>query len=564
MNANRQISPINSLPLLLLFLVATLLWFGTLDYRHLIPSDEGRYAQMAREMMVSSDFITPRYNDYKYFEKPPLHIWITAIVFQVFGLGEWQARFWSGITSYFTILLVGFTAFRLYGSLAGYLAALILLASPMWVVGGHFNALDMGLSAFLNLALCSLLLAQHAFTQYHLRATRNWMWVCWLAMGLATLSKGLIGIVIPGMVLFAYMITRWDWRILTRLHIVSGLIIFLAVTAPWFIAVSMQNPEFAHFFFIHEHFERFTADAHRRTAPFYFFLPLVIVGFLPWMPQFFQSAWQTLKQYRLGQFSASWMLWAWFVIILLFFSVSRSKLPGYIMPIFPALAILAAKTIMDHLETHSNLANGWRVQTFFFVILAAVGFFFLSEVGRNGQPDEVQAYQAYTVWITVALACLFSFSLCAALLAKRNFLLSISLFAFGFFLTATIAGTGHETLGRAVSGYDLAQKVKGQIPSDAKIYSVRLLDHTLPFYLQRNTIMVEFTDELTFGSKQEPQKWVPTLNEFLAIWKQDPNAIAVMVPAQFEELKQMNLPMEELGRDSRRVIVRHPSPALRQ
>jgi 4-amino-4-deoxy-L-arabinose transferase-like glycosyltransferase len=258
------------------------------------------------------------------------------------------------------------------------------------------------------------------------------------------------------------------------------------------------------------------------------------------------------------------MLWAWFVIILLFFSVSRSKLPGYIMPVFPALAILAAKTIMDHLETHPNLANGWRVQTFFFVILAAVGFFFLSEVGRNGQPDEVQAYQAYTVWITVALACLFSFSLCAALLAKRNFLLSISLFAFGFFLTATIAGTGHETLGRAVSGYDLAQKVKGQIPSDAKIYSVRLLDHTLPFYLQRNTIMVEFTDELTFGSKQEPQKWVPTLNVFLAIWKQDPNAIAVMVPAQFEELKQMNLPMEELGRDSRRVIVRHPSPALRQ
>ena len=87
MNANRQISPINSLALLLLFFVATLLWFGTLDYRHLIPSDEGRYAQMAREMMVNGDFITPRYNDYKYFEKPPLHIWVTTIVFQVFGLG---------------------------------------------------------------------------------------------------------------------------------------------------------------------------------------------------------------------------------------------------------------------------------------------------------------------------------------------------------------------------------------------------------------------------------------------------------------------------------------------
>jgi hypothetical protein len=159
---------------------------------------------------------------------------------------------------------------------------------------------------------------------------------------------------------------------------------------------------------------------------------------------------------------------------------------------------------------------------------------------------------------------LLSFSLIATILAKRNSLISVGLFAFGFFLTATIAGTGHETLGRAVSGYDLAQKVKEQIPNNAKIYSVRLLDHTLPFYLQRNTIMVEFTDELTFGTKQEANKWVPTLNEFVAIWKQDPQAIAMMVPAQFEELKQMGLPMEELGRDSRRVIVRHPSPALRQ
>ena len=143
----------------------------------------------------------------------------------------------------------------------------------MWVVGGHFNALDMGLSAFLNLALCALLLAQHAYEHQRPQSGRRWMWVCWLAMGLATLSKGLIGIVIPGMVLFAYIVTRFDWKILGRLHIFSGLVIFLIVTAPWFIAVSIENPEFAHFFFIYEHFERFTATAHGRTAPFYFILP---------------------------------------------------------------------------------------------------------------------------------------------------------------------------------------------------------------------------------------------------------------------------------------------------
>ena len=564
MYANRQVTAFNSLALFVLLIVATILWFATLDYRHLIPTDEGRYAQMAREMMVSGDYITPRYNDYKYFEKPPLHIWATAIIFKLFGLGEWQARLWSGITSFFTILLVGFTAARLYGHLTGYLAALILLSSPMWVVGGHFNALDMGLSAFLNLALCALLLAQHADAEHQAKSRRNWMWLCWLAMGLATLSKGLIGIVIPGMVLFAYILTRWDWRILARLHLISGLFIYLAITAPWFIAVSIQNPEFPHFFFIHEHFERFTADAHRRTAPFYFFIPLVVVGFLPWMPQFFQSAWQTLKQYRLSQFSANWMLWAWFAVIFIFFSISRSKLPGYIMPVFPALAILAAKSISDYLESNVQLSRAWRLQTIVFVLLGVIGFFFLSEVGRDGQPDEVEAYQTYTVWIGVALACLLTFSLISSLLTKRNALLSIAIYAFGFFLTATIAGTGHESLGRAVSGYDLVQKVKKEIPEGSKIYSVRLLDHTVPFYLQRNTIMVAFTDELTFGAEQEPDKWVPTLEAFISIWNQDPSAVALMAPGQYEELKTLGLPMEELGRDGRRVIVRHPGSALRQ
>jgi 4-amino-4-deoxy-L-arabinose transferase-like glycosyltransferase len=266
----------------------------------------------------------------------------------------------------------------------------------------------------------------------------------------------------------------------------------------------------------------------------------------------------------MGSFSAPWMLWVWFAVILIFFSISRSKLPGYIMPVFPTLAILAAKSIADYLESHAHLSIGWRLQTLFFTLLALTGFFFLSEVGRNGQPDEVDAYQAYTIWIVIALSCLLLFSLLASLFTKRNALLSIALFAFGFFLTATIAGTGHETLGRAVSGYDLAQKLKSQIPSDAKIYSVRLLDHTIPFYLERNTIMVEFTDELTFGAKQEPQKWVPTVAEFMRIWNQDPRAIAIMNPTQYEELKTLGLPMEVLGRDSRRVVVRHPPEPLRQ
>ena len=148
-------------------LIYAALWFGTLNYRHLIPSDEGRYAEMAREMLVTGDWVTPRYNGYKYFEKPPLQIWATAATFQLFGIGDWQARLWTALTGFLTIVLVGLTGARIYSARAGWLAAAVLASSPMWVISGHFNSLDMGLSSFLVAALCSLLLAQNEIGRAH-------------------------------------------------------------------------------------------------------------------------------------------------------------------------------------------------------------------------------------------------------------------------------------------------------------------------------------------------------------------------------------------------------------
>jgi hypothetical protein len=142
--------------------------------------------------------------------------------------------------------------------------------------------------------------------------------------------------------------------------------------------------------------------------------------------------------------------------------------------------------------------------------------------------------------------------------SKRNGLSSITSFASGFFLCAIIAGTGHETLGRAVSGIDLVEKVKAGIPEKVNFYSVRILDHTVPFYLGRTMIMVESPDELEFGVKQEPELWLPTFDAFVERWKEDQSAYALMVPEQYIELQKLNVPMQEVGRDSRRVIVKHP------
>ncbi|QWE04916.1 glycosyltransferase family 39 protein [Polynucleobacter sp. JS-JIR-II-50] len=550
----RQSSALHPGKILLLAIIYALLWFGTLNYRHLIPSDEGRYAEIAREMLVTGDWITPRYNGYKYFEKPPLQAWATAAAFQAFGIGNWQARLWTALTGFLTILLVGFTGARIFNARAGWLAAVVLASSPMWVISGHFNSLDMGLSSFLVAALCSLLLAQ---TSHNKNNCRNWMWACWIFMALATLSKGVIGAAIPAMVFIAYSISTWDWKIWTRLRLFSGTILFLAITAPWFVLVAQRNPEFLEFFFIHEHLQRFTQDDHSRTGPVYYFAPLLVIGLLPWIlqvPGGLAQAWSERRR----EFSASWLLVCWFAVIFAFFSMSHSKLPGYIIPVFPALALIIGNRL-DRLLGHTNtMALPWKLQTLCFAILGCVGFFFLDAIGKQARPDEIEAYAQYTYWVIAALVALVSFSAYAAWQSKRNGIQSIVSFAGGFFLCAIIAGTGHETLGRAVSGIDLVERVKASIPEKVNFYSVRLLDHTMPFYLGRTMIMVESPDELEFGVNQEPELWMPTLEAFITRWQEDQTAYAMMVPEQFETLKAQNFPMQEVDRDSRRVIVKHP------
>ena len=557
----RQSSALHPGKILLLVIIYGLIWFGTLNYRHLIPSDEGRYAEIAREMLVTGDWVTPRYNGYKYFEKPPLQAWATAATFQVFGIGDWQARLWTALTGFLTILAIGFTGSRLYNARAGWLAAVVLASSPMWIISGHFNSLDMGLSAFLVAALCSLLLAQHSQSKM---GCRNWMWVCWIFMALATLSKGLIGAAIPAMVFIAYSISAWDWKIWTRLRLFSGTMIFLAITAPWFVLVALRNPEFLEFFFIHEHLQRFTQDAHSRTGPIYYFVPLLFIGLLPWVlhiPGSILQAWNERRR----EFSSGWLLVCWSVMIFAFFSVSHSKLPGYIIPIFPALALLIGKRL-DQLLGHTNtMSFTWKLQTLGFAILGGIGFFFLSDIGKQARPDEIEAYGQYTYWVIAALTALIIFSTYAAWQSKRNGIQSIVSFACGFFLCAIIAGTGHESLGRAVSGIDLVERVKTSIPEKVNFYSVRLLDHTVPFYLGRTMIMVESPDELEFGVNQEPKLWMPTLDAFITRWNEDPTAYALMVPEQYTALQGLNLPMQEVDRDSRRVIVKHPdAPNVKQ
>ncbi|GAB3628522.1 4-amino-4-deoxy-L-arabinose transferase [Pandoraea terrae] len=548
--------PLSPTAFWLLLISFALIWFGVLDYRHLISSDEGRYAEMAREMWVTGDWITPRYNGYKYFEKPPLQTWMNALTFMAFGLGEWQARLWTALTGFGGVLLVGYTGRRVFNGRVGLMAAAALAGAPLWALLGHFNVLDMGLSFMMAITLCGLLLAQRPGLPK--AQVRGWMWLCWAGMALAVLSKGLIGIVLPGAVLIIYSLITRDWALWKRLYLGSGLIVFLAIAAPWFILVQQHNPEFFDFFFVNEHFRRFLTNEHNRQGAPWYFVPVFLVGFLPWLSVLPQTVLATLRMP--GQpngFKPAVLMWVWVIFIFAFFSYSHSKLISYILPIAPAMALLFGLFLSQ--VTKERLRRdlaGYAVLLVLAFVLTAV------LVGRHGSArNPVELYKAFQIWLYFAYAAGLIGIFIAWRLARHSARRGIIAFAGAMFMLVMIGGLGHESFGRYSTGVLLVPAVKSEMNKlgpDTPFYSVGTLDHTMPFYLRHTMIMVAHQDELAFGISQEPQKWVPTLEAFHDRWLADPKALALVDPELMPKLEAAHLPMRVIASDARRVIIAKP------
>jgi 4-amino-4-deoxy-L-arabinose transferase-like glycosyltransferase len=528
-------------PLAWLVFTVAIVWFLTLDARHLLRSDEGRYAQIAYEMFSSGDWVTIRYQGLKYFEKPPFHLWMTALAYSAFGVGDWQARLWVACSGAIGIVMTALAAQRWYGWRVGWLTGLALLASPTWNIASHFNSLDMGVSGALACVLAALLMAQHPAQTPAMR--HRWMCCAWAAMAVAVLTKGLIGLVLPGLALVLYTLLARDWALWTRLCSVSGTALFLLITAPWFVIVSQRNPEFAQFFFIHEHWQRYTSTVHSRGAPAWYFVPQLLAGFLPWLGLLPRMA-ATLRAEPREGFRPLLFCAAWAVAIFGFFSASGSKLPGYILPMFPALALLAGMAL------HGLDARGWRWQVWGLLALSAMAL--LASPLLRGHADA--HVRDYGWWISAASA-LAVLGLGGA--AWRNSALnkSIIIYALSVFGATTLGLLGHETLGRPASGADLVPTINKALTPEMRVYGVRLLDHTLPFYLRRTTMMVEDFDELDFGCQQEPQKCLPTLAAFKTTWHNGTPALALMSAETFASLQAQQWTLAPVAQDERRVVV---------
>lgn len=530
-------------------------WLANLDVRKLIKSDEGRYAEIAREMVATGDWITPRYNDLKYFYKPPLQYWATAAAYEAFGVDEWTARLWTALTGLATVLFTGFFAARLFGRDVGIAAAVVSGSSLMIVALGHLLTLDMSLACFMTLTLGAFLLAEREAADAGAR--RRWMLVAWAGMALGVLSKGLPALVLPGGVLFVHLLWQRDWALLRRLELLRGLALFLLIAAPWFVAVSLANPEFPRYFFWHEHVERFLTKVHGRYEPWWYFIPVLALGFVPWTLALVPAVARGWRADPERRDQPQRVLWLWAVLIYLFFSASSSKLASYLVPIAPALAVLVA------LQLPRLSRRAWVAMLAPMLVLGAVlpvlAPWAERFASREITPDMLAGLAP---WAAISGAALVAGAAAGLLLDARGrrgaAILAVG--AGGLLFTQGLL-TGHNALAPAQSSAHLAAQVRPLLTPGVPFYSVGYYDHTLNFYLERTVTLVVEKNEHEFGISQEPWKFIPSYEEFAQRWAADPAAFAITTPDYYRRVVEPSgLPRERVAADTRRIVFRKPAP----
>jgi len=516
----------------------------------MLDPDEGRYAEIPREMLQSGDWVTPRFDGLKYFEKPPLQYWATAAVYAAVGLSEWSSRLWSMALGFACLTLVFAWTRSLHGRDAGMAAALALAVSPYFLLIGHLNLLDAGFTLWLTAAV-------FAFTRAQLApdgspAERRWMLAAWALAALGVLSKGIVVGVLAGGALLIYSLLERDARPWRRLNLLAGVPLFAAIAAPWFIAVSLRNPGFASFFFVHEHFTRFLTTVHQRVEPWWYFVPLLLVGALPWIAPLARgvaAGWREIPAvpardaavpFRPRRFLLVFAAWT-----LVFFSASGSKLAPYILPMFPPLAAVAGAAVTDlrRLSAHAT-----RIGALLIVLVMVAGLIYSAR--RNAfVPRAALEWMVAAAVVTIA-------ALVATLRALR---LPAPAAGFAAALAAILAWQcllcAYAVIPPARSARDLVAASRPWVRPQTSLYSVGQYRETVSPYLGRTLTLVDYQGELAYGLSAEPGRQDLSIAAFIARWSASRDAVAFFDPGIWDSWRRRGFPGRVIAADNYTVAV---------
>ena len=528
-------------------IVYALFWFAALTHRPLYHPDEGRYAEIPREMLATGDWIVPRLNGFIYIEKPPLQYWMTALAYKAFGQHQWTARLWTGLTGFATLLMVAAFVTRQSGVQRGIFTAALSGSTLFWLLMGHQLTLDTSLTFFTTAALLAFCASQRA--SEHLK--RLCTTTMWLALGCAVLTKGFVALMLPAAAFVIYTIWQRDWQRWRSLHLGAGALIVFATVTPWMFAIQHRVPQFFDFFVIREHLLRYLTPIAQRAEPWWYFAPVLLAGLLPWTVLYVSSllnAWRVPES--LGQFSQRRLLWTSAVTLLVFFSASHSKLSPYILPMFPILWILGSESPESHWPhaLRSGLASS--------VLLAAASAAAALWLTLHSSSEQTQFLTGVRGILIAVAAAIAVGAFAAALLRRAGFnALAVIALALAWTCAAGVFVYGRAEVDTSFSGRSLALALNEHGAQHLPVFSVDTYDQTIPFYLKRTVQLVSYQGELEFGIALAPSDFIADIETFARRWSASAEGLAVMEPTVFDDLTREHVPMSVIARDPHHVAV---------
>lgn len=507
---------------------AAFLYLAHIGSYHLIELDEGRYHRVAMEMVLSGDYITPHFDYMPYFEKPIFQYWITALSMELFGFKEFTGRILPALTGLGNVFLAFWLGRTMHGRRAGILAAIIVATSALQLIVASIGVMDMALTFFIDACLVS-------FYVFERTENKKYLLLFYAAMGFGMLTKGLIAIVFPVGILFWYALLSKRPRLFLKLFYLPGIALFLVIAMPWYYLVCQKNPDFFYFFFIREHFLRFATKMHERFHPWYYFVPVLIAGLMPWtgfLAAFFSKKGIFRSPGTLRHKQNLLLLTLWAGLIYVFYSISDSKLPTYILPCWLPLSVLLAASLERCRQEKRWLGHSFFINSLLCLLFTGAGIAYLMHTDFLSVPDFIKNGG-------LLIASLFIGTVASAWVwhRKRDFfsvLVILSVMAYGFGLGAhQVQGQIHDHQ----TAYTVSQDIRAlNIPDSTPIIMYGSFMPGLVYYLDRPIAAGNFMGELEFGIHHTERTGMYYGSQDLYdLWNSDQPALVVVTPKYRDE-----------------------------
>ncbi len=515
-----------------------LLFLGS---RPLSLPDEGRYPSIAWEMLVDHQYVIPKLNGVPFLDKPILYYWFEAASMKLFGVNAWAIRLPPALFGIFGCLMVYFVGLKLWNRRVGFIAALILATSPLYFFSAHYADMDLEVAVLVSAGFFCFLLAQHADEYHHWTVRYLWMWLAFIFAGLACLTKGLIGIAFPMMVVALGIALTHRWSIIKKLHLFTGVALFLAVTLPWYLMIQHRQPNFFEYFFYYQQVSRYLADGNfNNVMPFWFYLAVLLGSLLPWsiatLPGIARA--KKLWQQRREHYALFFMV-TWVVVIIVFFSIPRSKIVGYILPVVPALSLMMALFVEREI-TQPTKAGIIALNVFSYVAIAlgvallAIPYF----------DPKIPAHLVHYTFGTAAIVFIAGGVVILWELRRQGMLrifwtLIVMMTLFNLAALLAIPQVDQKT------SLPLTNAVKPFMAPDTILVSYYDYYQDIPIYLQHKMMVVydwnntdtshvdNWARDFYYGIQENPdtRQWMITEPEFFTLWNQHKQPVIVFASA---------------------------------